>query len=243
LQRKLNSVITEILLFVITFLAGSTFLFLNIKNDRSLKILLSFSGAFLFGLTILHFLPDLFLDYTPAYGLFVLIGFSIQLILEFLTQGIDHGHYHKDNINKIRLPALIGLFLHALFEATPLSSEHQHVSNDNNFHESFFLGLILHKLPVAIVFGSMLKHYLGRTTKSFLIIGVFAFMAPLGLILSDSIPIFNEYQHYFIAIVIGIFLNISTTILFEISENHKFNLVKFVSIVVGFSIAGSFSLI
>ncbi len=243
MQKKLNSLTTEILLFVITFIAGSIFLFLNINKERSLKILLSFSGAFLFGLTILHFLPDLFLEYVPAYGLFVLIGFSIQLILEFLTQGIDHGHYHKGALNKVKLPALIGLFLHALFEATPLASSHTHEENENHFHESFFLGLILHKLPVAIVLASMLKHYLGRTSKSFFILALFALMAPLGLLLSDSIPIFQHYQHYFMAIVIGIFLNISTTILFEISENHKFNLVKFVSIVVGFSVAGLFSLL
>jgi hypothetical protein len=141
------------------------------------------------------------------------------------------------------LPALIGLFLHALFEATPLASSHSHAGNENHFHESFFLGLILHKLPVAIVFGSMLKHYVGRNTKSFSILGLFALMAPLGLLLSDSIPILQNYQHYFMALVIGIFLNISTTILFEINEDHKFNIVKFVSIVVGFGIAGAFSFI
>ena len=239
----MGSILIQILLFSITFIAGATFLFLNLNNEKSLKVLLSFSGAFLFGLTILHFLPDLFIDYTPAYGLFILIGFSIQLVLEFLTQGIDHGHNHKGKIQKVKLPALIGLFLHALFEATPLASSHTHVGNDNHFHESFFLGLILHKLPVAIVFGSMLKHYLGRNTKSFTILGLFALMAPLGLLLSDSIPILQNYQHYFMAIVIGIFLNISTTILFEISENHKFNMVKFFSIAVGFGIAGAFSFI
>jgi hypothetical protein len=243
LQKKLDSIVTQILLFSITFIAGGTFLFLNLNNEKSLKVLLSFSGAFLFGLTILHFLPDLFLEYTPSYGLFILIGFSVQLVLEFLTQGIDHGHHNKGKIHKVKLPALIGLFLHALFEATPLASSHSHPGNENHFHESFFLGLILHKLPVAIVFGSMLKHYVGRNTKSFSILGLFALMAPLGLLLSDSIPILQNYQHYFMALVIGIFLNISTTILFEINEDHKFNMVKFVSIVVGFGIAGAFSFI
>ena len=243
----MDSILIQILLFAITFIAGSAFLFINLNQERSLKILLSFSGAFLFGLTILHFLPDLFIDYKPSYGLFILVGFSIQLVLEFLTQGIDHGHYHKGHNHKLKTPALIGLFLHALFEATPLASGHSHEGHShgghNHFQEYFLLGLILHKLPVAIVFGSMLNHYLGRTTKSFLIIGAFALMAPIGLFLSDSISFFQEYQHYFMAIVIGIFLNISTTILFEVSENHKFNLVKFISIVVGFSIAGAFSLL
>lgn len=239
----MDSLNTQILLFLITFIAGGAFLFINLKQERSLKILLSFSGAFLFGLTVLHFLPDLFLDYKASYGLFILIGFSIQLVLEFLTQGIDHGHYHKGHDHKIQTPALVGLFLHALFEATPLASGHHHGEGHNDFHEYFLTGLILHKLPVAIVFGSMLNHYIGKSTKSFLILGGFALMAPLGLLLSDQISFFQDYHHYFMAIVIGIFLYISTTILFEVSENHKFNLVKFISIIVGFGIAATFSLL
>jgi hypothetical protein len=35
------------------------------------------------------------------------------------------------------------------------------------------------------------------------------------------------------AVVVGIFLHISTTILFESSENHRFNLIKFVVILMG----------
>lgn len=237
----MDSFLIQTLLFTITFFAGAVFLFVNLNKEWTIKLLLSFSGAFLFGLTILHFLPDLFIDYKATYGLFILFGFSLQLIFEFLTLGIDHGHMHKSHMNKLKAPALIGLFLHAFFEATPLASSHVHGGNENHFHESFFMGLILHKLPVAIVFGSMLKHYLGKTTKSFLLLGSFALMAPMGLLLSDSIPELQEYHHYFMAMVIGIFLNISTTILFEISENHKFNMVKFISIVVGFSISGLFS--
>jgi hypothetical protein len=237
----LDSLVTQILLFSITFLAGSVFLFVNLKKDSYLKILLSFSGAFLFGLTILHFLPELFHDYKPSYGIFILIGFSFQIVLEFLTQGIDHGHFHSGHSNKIGTSALIGLFLHALFEATPLSQGSGHDHAHEHFHNYFFTGLILHKLPVAIVFGSMLNHYIGKKAKAFIILGIFALMAPLGLFLSEEISFIQVYQDYFMAIVIGIFLYISTTILFETSENHGFNLVKFISIILGFGIAGTIS--
>jgi hypothetical protein len=43
--------------------------------------------------------------------------------------------------------------------------------------------------------------------------------------------------HFFniiLAMVVGIFLHISTTILFESDENHGFNLKKFVVIILGF---------
>jgi hypothetical protein len=40
-----------------------------------------------------------------------------------------------------------------------------------------------------------------------------------------------------LAIVVGMFLHISTTIIFEASENHRFNLVKLLSIIVGVTLA------
>jgi len=40
-----------------------------------------------------------------------------------------------------------------------------------------------------------------------------------------------------LGIVIGMFLHISTTIIFETSENHKFNLLKLSSIIAGVSSA------
>ena len=87
----------------------------------------------------------------------------------------------------------------------------------------------------------MLNHYFGRKTKSFIILGLFALMAPIGLFLSEEIVFIQEYQDYFMAIVIGMFLYISTTILFETSKNHSFNLIKLISIIFGFGIAGAIS--
>jgi uncharacterized membrane protein YdcZ (DUF606 family) len=40
-----------------------------------------------------------------------------------------------------------------------------------------------------------------------------------------------------LAIVVGMFLHISTTIIFEASENHRFNLAKLASIFVGVTLA------
>ena len=40
-----------------------------------------------------------------------------------------------------------------------------------------------------------------------------------------------------LAVVVGMFLHISTTIIFETTENHKFNLMKLMSILVGCSLA------
>ena len=58
-------------------------------------------------------------------------------------------------------------------------------------------------------------------------------MSPLGVLLGDKIPFFNTYATEITALIIGVFLHISTIILFEGSENHKFNLQKFIAIILG----------
>jgi hypothetical protein len=40
-----------------------------------------------------------------------------------------------------------------------------------------------------------------------------------------------------LAVVVGMFLHISTTIIFETTENHKFNLLKLMSILIGVALA------
>jgi fucose permease len=45
------------------------------------------------------------------------------------------------------------------------------------------------------------------------------------------------YYDIVMAMVVGIFLHISTTILFESDEKHGFNLFKFIAIILGVGIA------
>ena len=61
----------------------------------------------------------------------------------------------------------------------------------------------------------------------------FALMSPLGIYISEKALFLHEYHSEIIAVTIGIFLHISTIILFESSENHKFNFQKFTAILLG----------
>ena len=58
-------------------------------------------------------------------------------------------------------------------------------------------------------------------------------MTPLGLYSGHLFSQMAIYSNEIMAIVIGIFLHISTTILFESSEDHKFSLYKISTIIVG----------
>jgi hypothetical protein len=64
-------------------------------------------------------------------------------------------------------------------------------------------------------------------------------MTPIGLLFGkffhNSIDLLP--MNLLLAIVVGMFLHISTTIIFEASENHRFNLVKLLSIIVGVTLA------
>ena len=62
-------------------------------------------------------------------------------------------------------------------------------------------------------------------------------MTPLGSFLKMNVPLIEESSVYLNAIVIGIFLHVSTTILFEASRNHKFNASKLLVIVAGILLA------
>ena len=176
-------------------------------------------------------------------GLFILLGFLLQVILEFLSKGIEHGHTHVKANTSAFLVMMVGLSIHALIEGIPLAGEyhgHEH-AHDHSGSFTIFTGIMIHKLPVAISLTTlMLGSNLGL--KGILTnLLIFAIMAPIGLLIGKFLHaeelLSSNVLDYIFAVVIGMFLHISTTIIFESSEGHKFNLYKFLSILLGFGIA------
>jgi zinc and cadmium transporter len=237
----MSTAIVQSILFLSSFIVGVLFINVSISNNKFYKNLLSFSGAFLFGLTILHFIPEVFHDFEPFVGIWILLGFSFQIVIEFLTQGLDHGHYHSGGKHKLSMSAIIGLFVHSIFEASPLAVHEGHSNGDSTNY--FLWGLVLHKIPVAIFLGTIVSQFFSKKLYGYLIILAFSLMAPLGLLLAQEIEFLHQYHQFFMAFVVGIFLYISTTILYEINEDHSFNTYKFIAIIIGFTIAILSSLI
>jgi hypothetical protein len=56
-------------------------------------------------------------------------------------------------------------------------------------------------------------------------------------LVSDSFPVLNDYYTEITAVVIGILFHISSTIIFESSEGHKFNIAKISVIILGIVLA------
>jgi len=180
-------------------------------------------------------------------GLFILLGFFIQLILDYLTKGVEHGHLHSKcpehgahdhehhTHNAVAYwPVLIGLSLHSFLESMPLAAGFAEVS----LQRHLLLGIIIHNIPIALVFMSLMLQHKVPKVKSIILLGVFAISGPIGVMVSNLLGMhfvadMDMFFRYSMAVVVGIFLHISTTILFETDENHRFNLLKFIVIVVG----------
>jgi zinc and cadmium transporter len=223
------------LLFLSVIASGLSVLFINISG-KSLKLFLSFSGSFLFAISVLHLIPEIYQSGTPNIGIFILIGFFAQILLEFFSEGIEHGHIHihKHDHQKNAFPyaMMLGLSIHSFLEGMPLAGI------ATNAHRSLLMGIVLHNIPIAIALMTMLLQSGISKSKAIFWLLVFALVTPLGTLTSQSIGanVIGNFSVYFdriMAVVVGIFLHISTTILFESSENHRFNLLKFLVIILG----------
>lgn len=196
------------------------------KQEKSIQLLLTFSGAYLLAVSMLHLIPKIFIDNNNNIGIFILLGFFIQILLEYFSQGIEHGHLHKNNT--IPFSVLISLCLHALLEGIPLGGDlHNHA------HNALLTGIVLHKLPVSIVLMSFFLQANIKKKNAYILLFVFALMSPLGVFAGELFTLLANYQKEIMAIIVGIFIHISTTILFESSNGHKFSFQKILSIIIG----------
>ena len=202
-------------------------LFLKPKNKTNLKLLLAFSGSFLLSLTVMHLLPDVYESKNSNIGLFIMLGILFQIILEFFSKGAEHGHVHgHDEMRKMPWLLFISLCIHAFLEGFPVSH-----------HHSLAIGIAIHHLPIAIILTTFFINSNLDKKAIFAFMITFAIMTPLGTILSDYLPILNDYYTEITAVVIGILFHISSTIIFESSEGHKFNIAKVSMILLGIALA------
>jgi len=232
-----------IALTALVILSGLIVLYLNAGEYKKTRLLLAFSGAYLFGISFLHFLPEVYETLGHSAGIYILIGFFIQITLEFFSKGIEHGHIHDHHGNEQKIPIAVfaGLFIHSFLEGMPIDA-HSHVVDGHSHANNLIFGIVLHKIPVAIVLVSLL---LGRGFSKRAIIGwlvAFSLMMPLGSLLNHLLHaqmevLVSNYSFVVLGIVLGVLLHISTTILFETSEHHRFNLYKFLTILLGIALA------
>ncbi len=186
-----------------------------------MKLLLAFSGAFLLSITVFELLPEVYTSLKPRIiGLYIMVGILFQIFLEFFSKGAEHGHiHHQSETSSFPWLLFLSLCIHAFMEGFPI-----------NHQNDMVYGVLIHKIPIAILITSFLLNSGFKTYKTAFFLFVFALMTPLGTMISNEVTIDSGLLSSINAVVIGIFLHISTIILFESSEGHRFNLGKIIAI-------------
>lgn len=212
-------------------------------NDQIIKLTLAFSGGFLLSIGFIHFIPELYESAEIQIGVYVLVGFLIQLLLEYFSGGIEHGHIHIHENAKFPIGLILALSIHSIIEGIPLGSQlggfHLAILDHHHGDQSLLFGIALHRLPVAIALTTLLFASNISKSKAWLMLVIFSLTASLGLAIGyfSGGLVENFDFNIILAIVVGMFLHISTTIIFETSENHKFNFIKLFAILAGGALA------
>lgn len=199
------------------------------------KNLLIVSAGFLITICVNEVFPMVYSSDDHNIGIYVIGGVLLQMLLENLTKGFEHGHFHHHSEDHSILPMalMIGMFIHAFIEGIPLA-------NEEEIFSPYLLGILVHNIPISFILGAFL--FTNKKKKislpSILIVALFALASPLGMLLGQY---FNpNWQPYFLAIVGGIFLHISSVIIFESNKNHNVDWKKIGLVISGIVLALAF---
>src|SRR5688500_15703248 len=164
-------------------------------KQAPLRLILAFSAAYLFAISIIHMLPEAFGQQdVKQIGLFIVIRLCLQLIIDTFSTGIEHGHIHLNSHEcDKQLPAgiIIGFMLHSFLEGLPIYDLN---SPQNGFiNYQLILGLAIHNLPITIAFVALLKEH---HTRKWMLLVLFALMTPVGFLASYLLQSFglNNYE-------------------------------------------------
>jgi zinc transporter ZupT len=236
--------INFIILFLSAFAGGISIFFFPALKEKKFDFLLIFAGSYLFSITIIHILPEVYAQYQNSFqiGMFILVGFFLQMVLGVLSTGVEHGHiHHIDKNEKFLTPLvlIIGLGLHAFLEGTILARPVS--SNIHNHAGGILFGIVLHKIPAALALMVIVSTYLKKISVSIIYLIIFSLCSPLGLLLATIVGEYHVFSikelSWLYAIVSGSFLHISTTIFFESNPQHKLKVPRLLIVFLGALVA------
>ena len=250
----MNFYLVQFLLIASVVLGGGVVSYLNATNkNQYIKLALAFSGGFLLAVIFQHLLPELYgsheghahahAEALPSLqvGVYILLGFLVQLILEYFSGGIEHGHVHVHKGQSMPWALFVSLSIHSIIEGIPLGNMLRIAVEPTAYayDASFFWGIVFNQIPVAIALMTLLLATRLKRREAWLILLAFGLMTPFGVFIGLGITTaqLGLNVNMILAVVVGMFLHISTTIIFETTENHKFNLLKLMSILVGVALA------
>ena len=218
--------------FLLPLVAGGAVRILR-PEAKWLRLLLSFSGAFLVSVVFLHMLPELYEAEGASIGAWVLAGFLLQVVLEFFSAGIEHGHLHGPghggHAHALPWLTMASLCLHSFTEGMPFADPS--VAEDM----PFLTGVLLHKMPMAIALATVLLRSGTNTVPAWTMLVLFAAAAPAGIAVGTLAGDWMDghFLHDMLGLAIGMLLHIGTTIILESAPEHRFNGTRFIAVAIG----------
>jgi zinc and cadmium transporter len=232
------------LLFLSTTLGSLIGLLIPNLSKEKFKTILTFTGGYLLSIVIVHILPETFNSSNKHNSIYILAGFFIQLLLELSTKGLEHGHIHTTNTqNKLNFITLfLALFIHSLSDGSILAHPHTATcTHSKHTHFPLLIGIVMHKIPVAFTLTIMMLSLQYKIKHILIIIFVFALSSPIGMLtvqyLYNNSILNTEQLKSLSALISGSFLYISTTIFFEHTPNHNFDIKKILASLSGAGLA------
>jgi zinc and cadmium transporter len=233
----------NILLFLLTFVAGIIAFRLKIIEDENMNLLLAFSGSFLLSITFLHLLPETFEELGHKAGVYILLGFFLQLLIQRLTHGVEHGHAHIHSGHGHGIPLLsilAGLGVHSFMEGLPLGFNYRLPNTDT----ALYLAVAAHKLPEAMLVATIIRSAKGRSIKAIGMLFIFSLFTPAASIMASFLGTryhtISEVVGILIPIVAGAFIHIATTIFFESgTKQHALTWQKTIAILAGVALGAA----
>ena len=237
------------ILFLTALSGGIAFQLIPGLRKANTRYILMFAGSYLLAITVVHILPEVFAAFPdPAIvGVFVLAGFFIQLLIEVFSRGIEHGHthVHASGDREIHFQSsyiwflMTGLCLHSILEG--MIVVYPRVPVFHHHAGGIMIGIVLHKIPEAFALMTVLHYSSIKKTSIWMNLVIFSLASPVGVLISYFVNLIPSFTIQHISVIYGIvsgtFLYISTTIFFETSPGHHFNLKKLMFALGGASLA------
>jgi zinc transporter ZupT len=121
---------------------------------------------------------------------------------------------------------MISLSIHGLIEGIPVSAASDHIDSPLAW-SPLLLGVLLHKAPTTFALAALLLRQKATPLQLWSAVLWVSCCTPLGLWIGHGLGHTSdgnrELLHALMALATGSFLQIASTILFESSNNHKFN--------------------
>lgn len=171
------------------------------------------------------------------WGFWIVVGYFLQFALDSRSKGLEHGHIHEGPGVK-PWPAFYGLLIHSVVEGIPLWGL------DEGARIPFAISLAVHNLPIAAILAYWLQSCHVPAQRIALAVLALSLAAPLGSLAGLALPLHHHGMEDFVGgLVVGIFLHVSSTILFEAQKDHQMPWRTWVTVLLGLGAGYALSLV